>query len=154
MADAAAAKLAALAVDPRFAAFQRHDAYGPWGLKPQPVSERLRLALFTVAVAPVRFFATLVFVVATNLVCRVSGFLPLSVAARGDFVRRWGSYFCGLCLWSLGFRIRYVREPGASHIDGGKPVRGQEGWMRRGGPTRLGTRRLSVAMRLAPACRP
>ena len=109
--------------DPRFHAFQRHDAYGPWGMAPQPLLERLRLALFTL-MFPVRVLMAAACIVGVYASCRLSTVLPISALARSSFARSWGMRWCSYQLYVMGFRVSYVRDPAASCSGGSGPAAG------------------------------
>jgi len=94
--------------DPKHLPFQRNDQYGHMGKKPQPLAERLRLALLSVTVLPIKILCAASCISGFYLVCRASELLPLDLKRTVTAV--FGKVFCRLCLLSIGFgRIKWVK---------------------------------------------
>ena len=94
--------------DPKHLPFQRNDQYGNMGKKPQPLAERLRLALLSVTVLPIKIVSAASCISGFYLVCRASELLPLDLKRK--VTTAFGKTFCRLCLLSIGFgRIKWVK---------------------------------------------
>jgi lysophosphatidylcholine acyltransferase / lyso-PAF acetyltransferase len=82
--------------------FERLDQYGELGLKPQPLSEKLRLLFFAIFLVPFKAIGTLACLLSYFFWIKISPFIfPASV--RSDWVASLGKIHCRGCLFSLGF---------------------------------------------------
>lgn len=88
--------------------WQRVDSYGAMGLAPQPLLERIRLAICAVFLVPIKLLGALVCLLSYFLVIKLSWLFPASV--RSDWVAALGKIHCRACLFCLGFvRIKWIR---------------------------------------------
>lgn len=123
------------AANPVYAPYQRIDAYGTMGLRPQPLLERARLALAAVTLVPMRFFSAFACIVIYYCICRAATHTLGELAAR-RVITFWGKIWCRLCLLVIGFvSIRWIRVDAAGKPRSSGP--GKERVRRRQPPRRL-----------------
>lgn len=92
----------------RYEPFERFDQYGELGIKPQPLSEQLRLVLIAIFLVPFKAIGTLACLLSYFLVIKLSFLFPASV--RSDWVAALGKIHCRGCLFSLGFvHIKWIK---------------------------------------------
>jgi 1-acyl-sn-glycerol-3-phosphate acyltransferase len=125
-----AARLLALADEPRFAPFVRQDAYGQGGAGPWTWGERARLAVCCVVLVPLRAIVALLCVACYYGFCRVAASLPAPRTRRGRAMRRRnlaraGRFWSRACLLALGFwRVEWLSvAPDGSRAHAGPPWR-------------------------------
>ncbi len=111
--------------DPLFQPFVRYDRYGELGLKPQPIWEKMRLALLTVTIVPIKCIMCLCCIISYYLCIRLASLLPQS--QRTPIIAALGKLHCRACLLSMGFvSVKWVR---VSHtaLAGDQSSRGTDG---------------------------
>lgn len=87
---------------------RRDDNYGTAGHAEQPLLEKLRLAVLTAVVLPIKVAGTLTCLVSFYTFCRLSILIPLQY--RSDAVAAVGKIACRACLFSIGFlRVTWDR---------------------------------------------
>eukprot|EP00798_Chlamydomonas_sp_ICE-L_P013063 gene13063-biopygen2929 len=93
--------------DPRFAPFVHQDAYGVWGLKPQPLPEIILKLVLGILVAPLKATLTVVGLALACNTCRVEKYLmpvlSISKEYRAAWTLYWGKIWIRLALFGLGF---------------------------------------------------
>jgi hypothetical protein len=98
-------------MDPRHLAFVRDDQYGEGGLAPQPLSEKLRIALMALLVVPFKVLGTICCIVFVFASCKIASLLPPAIS--GYVSTGAGRLGARLCLLSLGFlQVEWVRHGG------------------------------------------
>ena len=111
-----------------------YPQYGELGMAPQPLLEKLRLALLALTVLPIKVLGTLGCVVSFWACCRLSFLLPAAV--RSEVVAALGRWHCRCCLLWLGFwRVSWIRVGDDSAAAGpGLPSCGGNGGTGGGSP--------------------
>eukprot|EP00798_Chlamydomonas_sp_ICE-L_P031160 gene31160-biopygen6040 len=93
--------------DPRFAPFVHQDAYGVWGLKPQPLPEIILKLVLGILVAPLKATLTVLGLALACNTCRVEKYLmpvlSISKEYRAAWTLYWGKIWIRLALFGLGF---------------------------------------------------
>eukprot|EP00798_Chlamydomonas_sp_ICE-L_P008403 gene8403-biopygen12439 len=93
--------------DPRFAPFVYQDAYGVWGLKPQPLPEIILKLVLGILVAPLKATLTVLGLVLACNTCRVEKYLmpvlSISKEYRAAWTLYWGKIWIRIALLGLGF---------------------------------------------------
>lgn len=97
--------------DPQWAPFLRSDRYGTYGQTPQPVWERIRLALAAVTLAPLRVVLTLTCIIGLSLSTRLCYLLPKNSLVRARAVAFFCRFWAGSCCKVLGFHRTWVKVP-------------------------------------------
>ena len=93
-----------------------YPQYGELGMAPQPLLEKLRLALLALTVLPIKVLGTLGCVVSFWACCRLSFLLPAAV--RSEVVAALGRWHCRCCLLWLGFwRVSWIRVGDAGSLN-------------------------------------
>ena len=99
--------------DPKHLPFQRNDRYGDMGKKPQPLTERCRLAFLSVTLLPLKVICAGCCIISFYLVCRISEVLPSNI--KGWVTTAFGKLLSRACLLSIGFgSIRWIKVRKAS----------------------------------------
>eukprot|EP00798_Chlamydomonas_sp_ICE-L_P018151 gene18151-biopygen27100 len=93
--------------DPRFAPFVHQDAYGVWGLKPQPLPEIILKLVLGILVAPLKATLTILGLALACNTCRVEKYLmpvlSISKEYRAAWTLYWDKIWIRLALFGLGF---------------------------------------------------
>jgi lysophosphatidylcholine acyltransferase/lyso-PAF acetyltransferase len=97
----------AMHTDARFLPFTRRDQYGHMGLKPQPLHERVKLAIMSVTLMPLKLAISLSIVLICFLTCKFSELLPKSV--RSDFCAATGKVYARGLVFCLGLNVRWIK---------------------------------------------
>eukprot|EP00798_Chlamydomonas_sp_ICE-L_P021338 gene21338-biopygen30050 len=108
--------------DPRFAPFVHQDAYGVWGLKPQPLPEIILKLVLGILVAPLKATLTVLGMALACNTCRVEKYLmpllSISKEYRAAWTLYWGKIWIRLALFGLGFlSVSWIK---LDHLDGRK----------------------------------
>eukprot|EP00798_Chlamydomonas_sp_ICE-L_P000759 gene759-biopygen508 len=108
--------------DPRFAPFVHQDAYGVWGLKPQPLPEIILKLVLGILVAPLKATLTVLGLVLACNTCRVEKYLmpvlSISKEYRAAWTLYWGKIWIRLALFGLGFlSVSWIK---LDHLDSRK----------------------------------
>eukprot|EP00798_Chlamydomonas_sp_ICE-L_P004138 gene4138-biopygen21852 len=93
--------------DPRFAPFVHQDAYGVWGLKPQPLPEIILKLVLGILVAPLKATLTVLGLALACNTCRVEKYLMPVLSISKEYRAAWtlyrGKIWIRLALFGLGF---------------------------------------------------
>ena len=104
-----------------FLPFIRNDNYGDNGERPQPLHNRLALALAACTILPLKLLGALTCLLSFSIVCRIATLLPET--HRQHVISELGKLHCRACLFCIGFvSIKWVTVQPLSEASRQRPA--------------------------------